>query len=82
MQSNTKWDNLPQCLDYKQVAEILGISDKSVSQFLGKHESIRRGHTLKNGRQIGVVDRDSLQKEVNELNYTGDIREDRVLWAN
>ena len=77
-----KWEDLPEYLDYKQVAVLLEISDKSVSQFLTKHRDIKRGHLTRRGRRVGVVERDSLMVVVDKLNYIGLIQEDQIIWAN
>ena len=69
-------------MTYKEVGDLLGISDKSVSQFLKKHPSIKRGHAPRNGRRIGVVDRATLMVVVNRLNYTGPIKTDQIVWVN
>ena len=64
---------------YSEVAELLGINTQSVSQFVTKH-NIRKGKVVMKGRNLGVVDRNSLMTVVDKLNYTGPIKESDVSW--
>jgi len=74
-------ENNTNIMTYPEVAEVLGVAVKSVSQFLTKH-NVRKGKVLRKGRSIGVADRHSLMMVVDRLNYTGPIDANDVVWAS